>query len=113
MHIHIPGHNSDGQDFNFWRAQRHDQRDGVVGGGIGINQEWTIHATQDSKLASGTRHKKISAISTSSQLALPAGNFSRILGTELIRPISQPAAASADFSDCDSLAAPKGLAVIS
>jgi len=78
MHIHISRNHSDGRDLNFRRAQRHDQRHGVVGSGISINQKWTIHATQNNKLASETRHKIISAISASTPLALPASNFARI-----------------------------------
>ena len=39
MHIHVSRDHSDGNDLNLRSAQRHDQRHGVVGGGIGINQK--------------------------------------------------------------------------
>jgi hypothetical protein len=38
-HIHVSRNHSDGHDLNLRRAQRHDQRHGVIGGGIGINQK--------------------------------------------------------------------------
>ena len=51
--IHVACDGGDGHNLNLRRAQRHDQRDGVVGGGIGVNQKWTFHAWQDSKLIRG------------------------------------------------------------
>ena len=57
MHIHVSRNGRDSQNLNLRRAQRHDQRNGIVGSGIGINQKWAFHATQDNKLVRETRHK--------------------------------------------------------
>jgi len=57
MDIHISRNGSDGQNLYLGRAQRHDQRNGIIGSCIGINQKWTFHATQDNKLSRKTRHK--------------------------------------------------------
>ena len=36
---HVAGHDRQGLDGHVGRAQRHDQRHGVVGGGVGVDQE--------------------------------------------------------------------------
>src|ERR1700676_2415401 len=57
MDIHVSRNGGDGQNLNLGRAQRHDQRNGIIGSCIGINQKWTFHATQDNKLSRETRRK--------------------------------------------------------
>jgi len=44
----ISGHGSNSNHTGVVRTQRHNQGDGVVGGGIGIDQEGTRHVHQDS-----------------------------------------------------------------
>ena len=50
MDVHVSGHGGDGQDINLRRAQCHDQRHGIIGSGVGIDEKGALHATQDSKL---------------------------------------------------------------
>jgi hypothetical protein len=57
MDIHVSGDGGDGQNLDLGRAQRHDQRNGVIGSRIGINQKGRFHATQDNKLWRETWHK--------------------------------------------------------
>lgn len=57
MDIHVSRNGGDSLNLDLGRAQRHDQRNGIIGGCIGINQKWTFHATQDNKLSRETRHK--------------------------------------------------------
>ena len=40
----VTGHRSNRQHANLGRAKRHDQGHGVIGGGIGIDQEKRFHA---------------------------------------------------------------------
>ena len=44
LHGNIAGDRGDCQHTNMRRAKRHDQRDSVVGSGIGINEEEGFHA---------------------------------------------------------------------
>jgi hypothetical protein len=57
MDIHVSRNRGDGQNLNLRRAQRHDQRNCIIGSCIGINQKRKFHATQDNKLSRETRHK--------------------------------------------------------
>ena len=40
---HVARHDGDGAHLHIGRAQRHDQGDGVVGGGIGVDEEGSRH----------------------------------------------------------------------
>jgi hypothetical protein len=51
MDIHVSRNGGDGQNLNLGRAQRHDQRNCIIGSCIGVNQKWKFHATQDNKLS--------------------------------------------------------------
>ena len=44
LHGNVAGNSGDCQHTNMRRAKRHDQRDSVVGSGIGINEEEGFHA---------------------------------------------------------------------
>src|SRR6266478_1598638 len=110
LHSHVSGNGGDSQNLYLRRAQRHDQRHGVIGSGIGINQKWTIHAMQDNKLARETRHENPRDLSRLA--ACPAGRRKNRAPSPLL-PTSQPAAASADASDWASVVVPADLAVIS
>src|SRR5271167_1821834 len=57
MDIHFSRNGRDSQNLDLGRAQRHDQRNGIIGSCIGINQKWTFHATQNNKLSRKTWHK--------------------------------------------------------
>ena len=50
MDVHVSRNGGDGQNLNLGRAQRHDQRNRIIGSCIGVNQKWKFHATQDNKL---------------------------------------------------------------
>jgi hypothetical protein len=69
MDIHVSRNRGDGQNLNLGRAQRHDQRNCIIGSCIGINQKWKFHATQDNKLSRETRDKN-SRVSASLPFAL-------------------------------------------
>ncbi len=51
--VNVAGDRGDGEDFCLRRADGHDEGDGVVGGGVGVNEEVSFHAREDSKLAGG------------------------------------------------------------
>ncbi len=76
MHIHVSRNDGDGQNMYLRRAQRHDQRHGVVGSGISVNQKWTVHAMQDNKLGRETRHDNPRDLCKLA--ACPAGKRERI-----------------------------------
>ena len=57
MDIHVSRNRGDGQNLNLGRAQRHNQRNCIIGSCIGVNQKWKFHATQDNKLSRETRLK--------------------------------------------------------
>jgi hypothetical protein len=48
---HIARNRRDGKNFDLRIAQRHNERDGIVGSSVGVNQELLFHAQQDSKSA--------------------------------------------------------------
>jgi len=50
MDIHVSRNRGDGHNLNKGRAQRHDQRNCIIGSRVGVNQKWKFHATQDNKL---------------------------------------------------------------
>lgn len=57
VNIHVSRNGGNGENLNVGRAQRHDQRNGVVGSSVGINQERKFHVTQDNKLAGESLNK--------------------------------------------------------
>ena len=46
---HVARDRGDRDHLNVGRAQRHDQRDGIVGSSVGVDQEGARHAAYDSK----------------------------------------------------------------
>jgi hypothetical protein len=44
MDVHVSRHGRNRQNLNLRGPQRHNQRHGVVGSGIGIDQKWRFHA---------------------------------------------------------------------
>ncbi len=40
---HVAGDDADADDFDVVVAERHHQRDGVVAGGVGVDEEWPWH----------------------------------------------------------------------
>ncbi len=42
MDIHVSRNGRDGKNLNLGRAQRHNQRNGIIGSCIGINQKWVF-----------------------------------------------------------------------
>jgi hypothetical protein len=43
LDVHIASHGSDRNHAHVGRAQNHDERDGVIGGNVGIDQKGTRH----------------------------------------------------------------------
>ena len=83
LDIHISCNGANGQNLNLGRAQRHDQRNGIIGSSIGVNQKWKFHATQDNKLSGensgqkfswNLREKYLPSYATSGQSAFSANN---------------------------------------
>ena len=44
LNLDISGNGGDGDDADVWSAQGHDQRDRVIGGNIGVDQEGARHS---------------------------------------------------------------------
>ena len=49
LHVDVASNCGNRDDADFWVAQCHDDGYGVVGGGVGIDQERTRHAGKDNK----------------------------------------------------------------
>jgi hypothetical protein len=44
LHGDVAGNCRDRRHTNVPRSQRHDDRYGIIGSGVGIDQEWSFHA---------------------------------------------------------------------
>jgi hypothetical protein len=49
MYVHVAGDGRDGYHADARIAQSHDDGDGIVGSGIGINEEGARHARKNNK----------------------------------------------------------------
>jgi hypothetical protein len=67
-------HSGDGHNLNPWRAQRHDQRNCIIGSCIGVNQKWKFHATQNNKLSRENSAQKVKMVrlATTHRLLVPS-----------------------------------------